>query len=869
MWEIPQMIRFRAIVVTSLFWLCGSVRADDDGLFPFVVSYDTPANVTNASSWLGKPAGAGGFIRAGDGSLKNDSGPVRFWATNICFEGCFPTHPQAERLAARLGRLGINCVRMHHMDNFSIWGDSPNKLTIDPHKLERLDYLIDQLRRRGIYTNLNLHVSRWFGEAEGFSGRAQRPEYDKGLDNFEPRMIELQKKYARDLLTHVNPYTGNPYSREPAIAFVEINNENALHATWGWGQLDQLPEPYAATFRLLWNAWLKQKYGNTERLSKAWNAEAVPLGRELLRNGRFKGGAGSPWDLERDEESQARWSVHAQGPQGLAYLRIDVSRPGTVSWHPQLSQGGLNLRKDTPYTLSFRMRAGEKTRLHVNAMQAHDPWNQLGFSAEMQVGPAWKSFRYTFTVDQDERNARVTWTGLHPGTYELTDASLRPGGVLGVGPGERLEDSTIAVMQKSSMNLTRTARHDFADFLWDTEARYWWGMHRFLKHDLEVKSLVAGTQIGWSPPHVQAGLDYVDGHSYWQHPVFPGRPWDSRNWYVDDVALVNEPGGTLSRLAATRVMGKPYTVSEYNHPQPLSHAAEGFPMIAAFGAFQGWSAIYSFDYTGNNHFEPDKLDGYFDIKSDPSRLVHMPACAALFVRGDVAPARGTVPAAVSREAERRQLYSSQSAWTLTADRFGVESKWSLLHAIGLDLKAQKAAPAPSLPITATFVSDTGQLRWDLSQPGAGTFIVDTPRSKLFTGFVRGRSFALGNIGLTVGPTRLDWATVSLTVVEGQGFAGPGRVLIAATGLVQNKGAKLQHLEGTRITLSDHWGDSPILCEGIPAKIVVPAPAERCKLYTLDTAGNRRIAKQPTPTHDGSLISIGPEDKTLWYELEIR
>ena len=31
--------------------------------------------------------------------------------------GCFPTHDQAERVAARLARLGINCVRLHHMDN--------------------------------------------------------------------------------------------------------------------------------------------------------------------------------------------------------------------------------------------------------------------------------------------------------------------------------------------------------------------------------------------------------------------------------------------------------------------------------------------------------------------------------------------------------------------------------------------------------------------------------------------------------------------------------------------------------------------------------------------------------------------------------
>jgi hypothetical protein len=116
------------------------------------------------------------------------------------------------------------------MDNHSIWGDSPDHLTIDPKRLERLDYLIAELKGQGIYVDVNLHVSRWFDEAEGFVARQQRPNYDKGLDNFEPRMIELQKKYARDLLAHVNPYTKNRYAAEPAVAFVEINNENALFA---------------------------------------------------------------------------------------------------------------------------------------------------------------------------------------------------------------------------------------------------------------------------------------------------------------------------------------------------------------------------------------------------------------------------------------------------------------------------------------------------------------------------------------------------------------------------------------------------------------------------------------------------------------
>ena len=196
--------------------------------------------------------------------------------------------------------------------------------------------------------------------------------------------------------------------------------------------------------------------------------------------------------------------------------------------------------------------------------------------------------------------------------------------------------------------------------------------------------------------------------------------------------------------------------------------------------------------------------------------------------------------------------------------------WSLLHGIGLDLKAEKAAaPARPLPTRKNFLSDTGQLRWDVSEPGAGYFTVDTPRTKLFTGFVRGRTFHLGNVVLAVGSTRLDWATVTMAVIEGQGFDGPGRILIAATGLVHNKGANLQTLDGKRVTLGDHWGEAPILCEGIPAEILLPAAADRVTVYPLDPAGNRRSSVQPAARDGRAVIAIGLAYKTLWYEVELR
>lgn len=855
------------LVLSAIF--CQPVAAEEP-LFPFTVTYDSPKNVTSAAAWLEAPAGQHGFVQAKEGHLVTDAGPIRFWATNLCFDACFPTHEQAERLAARLAYLGINCVRMHHMDSRSIWGKSPNKLTIDPAQLERLDYLIDQLKQHGIYTNINLHVSRWFDKAEGFVAREERPKYDKGLDNFEPRMIELQKKYAHDLLTHVNPYTKKAYTDEPAVAMVEINNENAIYAQWNGGSLDNLPEPYATTYQKLWNAWLRKKYGNTEKLRAAWNVGEWPLGSEMLKGGDFTEAPQRNWNLERDDKTDVRWSVEPKGPEGRQALRVVITSLGSVPWHPQFSQSKLAVTKGTPYTFSLWVRADAKRTISFNCMQAHGSYKRLGFYAKVEAGPEWKQHRSTFMAEQDEPNARITVTGLQPGTYELAEISLRPGGVVGLERSQRLEDDSVPVLRRKTMTLTKTAQKDFVDFLWDTEHDYWLGMYRYLKDELKVRPLVSGTQLNYSPTHIQAELDYIDAHSYWNHPHFPGRPWDPRNWYVGNKALVNSPGGTLASLAMKRVSGMAYTVSEYNHPAPIQYAAEGFPMIAAFGAFQAWDGIFNFTYSHSTDFEPKHLSSFFDIKGDTSRLVHMPASAAMFLRGDVAPARKTLAVPVSRDAERQKLYETLSAWTITADNFGLDPRLSLLHATAMDLRGRQQATLPELAADAKeFVSDTGQLRWNLSEPGAGYFTVDTPRSKLFTGFVHGRTFQIGDVALKIGETRLDWATVSLVAVDGKGFDHPGRILVAATGLVQNTDATLRKLEGDRVTLDDRWGKAPLLSEGVPALIALPVDASRVQVYPLDESGNRREAIAVKSHNGKTIVTLSPQYKTVWYEVEIR
>src|SRR5678815_1479147 len=109
---------FAVFFVGSLLALA-QIPAED--MFPFVIPELTtpPADSVVDVSWLNDPpAGGHGFVRVRDGHFVDGRGQrLRFLASNFTFGSCFPEHDTADKLAARLASLGINCVRFHHTDN--------------------------------------------------------------------------------------------------------------------------------------------------------------------------------------------------------------------------------------------------------------------------------------------------------------------------------------------------------------------------------------------------------------------------------------------------------------------------------------------------------------------------------------------------------------------------------------------------------------------------------------------------------------------------------------------------------------------------------------------------------------------------------
>ncbi|MGD0336873.1 MAG: hypothetical protein ABSB18_07255 [Candidatus Omnitrophota bacterium] len=268
--------------------LCFGEDKTDTEWFPFVIGKEldanSPANIGKIV--LDTPAGKHGFVKVRYGHFYFEDGTrAKFWGTNLCFSSCFPTKQQAEMTANRLAFFGFNAVRLHHMDRTfepeGIFKDTHPESSnpqmkktgvLSERQLERLDYLIYQLKLRGIYIDMNLLVIRHFTKADSVIAAEQLKIAGKPVSLFDPRLIELQKEYARNLLTHYNPYTKMRYCDDPSIALIEITNENSLFDYWKIDKLNgfaggigknSIPNYYVVELNKRWSDWLMKKYGKT------------------------------------------------------------------------------------------------------------------------------------------------------------------------------------------------------------------------------------------------------------------------------------------------------------------------------------------------------------------------------------------------------------------------------------------------------------------------------------------------------------------------------------------------------------------------------------------------------------------------------
>jgi hypothetical protein len=398
-------------------------------------------------------------------------------------------------------------------------------------------------------------------------------------------------------------------------------------------------------------------------------------------------------------------------------------------------------------------------------------------------------------------------------------------------------------------------------FYMDTERKFYEGMEGYLKSDLGVKCPIIGTSdhSHTSSPYPMLAslskLDVVDGHVYWEHPEAPP---------PIDTAMVNDPlHSTVVQLSRTAFAGKPYTVTETNHPFPNEFASEGIPIIAAYGAFQDWDAIitYTFEPKRAPDWKPYIGDA-FDISLDPVRMTEMAAGALMFLRGDVRPAKETVDRTYSTEEvmESRRLPHSEEPWFTP----GFPLILPLEHAVRIGSLAGPPTERLAVADPDPILSDTGELAWYTSARETGLVTVNTARTQALVGFVKANREVLRNLRADVTNT---FATIILTSLDGKPLALSERMLLTTGSRVANTGMKWNDAR-TRLV---NYGGAPTLIEPVSGMLTLRNidKARGVSVAALDGAGKPLGESiQAKNTAEGWAIPIGAP-VTTWYVVSVR
>ena len=233
------------------------------------------------SHLLDSPAGKYGYVEVRDGHFYLNSKRIRFFGVNLAFSGSIPDKDAAVLMAERFEKNGINMVRLHHIDSCDRIPPGFNEVArsiidyqdgtsqkFNGENLDRLDFLFNELKKRGIYIHIDLFVRRAFLPGDSLDYNDDLNGRIKNVNIFNRRLIELQKKFIFDFLTHKNPYTGIEYRYDPAIAIIQLVNENSMFTK------NEMNSPsYYVELNNKWNNWLLEKYKNDKNLKEAWKSE--------------------------------------------------------------------------------------------------------------------------------------------------------------------------------------------------------------------------------------------------------------------------------------------------------------------------------------------------------------------------------------------------------------------------------------------------------------------------------------------------------------------------------------------------------------------------------------------------------------------
>lgn len=176
--------------------------------------------------------------------------PLRLYGVNICSDANFAKPEIAKEFVRQMRLSGYNALRLHHHDNGMV-ANAADGTTINKDRLDRMDALLAECGKTGVYVTTDLFVSRKVPrraigqDADGFVGMDEF----KALALVNDGAFSNLCAFARQWMTHENPYTGLRWADDPTLALLAFVNEGHI-GMGGAETLRKYPEYVAA-----WKEW--------------------------------------------------------------------------------------------------------------------------------------------------------------------------------------------------------------------------------------------------------------------------------------------------------------------------------------------------------------------------------------------------------------------------------------------------------------------------------------------------------------------------------------------------------------------------------------------------------------------------------------
>jgi hypothetical protein len=219
-------------------------------------------------------AGQSGCVRtAADASGKfvlGDGTPVRFWGVNVGAEALDLASMTVQ--AKFLAKRGVNLVRF--LGN--LCASSPTNINaVDAFFVDNTRRAVAAFKQEGIYTELNFFWASAFTIRKewGVDGYTDDKTGPTAILMFDDKLKAAYKQWVTQLFAPTNAYTGIPLAQDPAVAIIELQNEDSFFF-WTFDP-SSLPQAQRQKLETKFGAWLIAQYGSIAAAQAGWGGVSL------------------------------------------------------------------------------------------------------------------------------------------------------------------------------------------------------------------------------------------------------------------------------------------------------------------------------------------------------------------------------------------------------------------------------------------------------------------------------------------------------------------------------------------------------------------------------------------------------------------